>query len=47
MGWRVWTEFSEGNGRLGGLVRVFGKEVLGRCCGSWADDCASDGQWGK
>jgi len=31
-------------GGLGGLVRVFGKEVLGRCCESWADDCASDEQ---
>ena len=31
-------------GGLGGLVRVFGKDVLGRCCESWADDCASDEQ---
>ena len=31
-------------GGLGGLLRVFGKEVLGRCCESWADDCASDEQ---
>ena len=31
-------------GGLGGLVRAFGKEVLGRYCESWADDCASDEQ---